>query len=302
MSNIIEFLRQRNNSTFNVDVDLSKHTTYKTGGVCSVFVEPNDIDSLIEIVEYIKMNGNKYFVIGNGSNVILPDGYNNIVVIKLTKICEYEITSDYVYAQAGILVPKLALELAYKGISCLEFVSGVPGTLGGCVFMNAGAYGTEMSDVIMSVEAYDPVSNCVMEIPLEEMEFGYRHSILHHRDWIVLGVKIKYSCAPSEEIVGLINDRRHRRVESQPIGQATAGSVFRNFDDISTWKVIDQCGLRGYRIGDAVVSDIHCNTIVNMGSATSCEVVKLIEEIKRVVYEKTSRELIVEQRIIKWDN
>ncbi len=302
MSNVIRFLKESGNCTVSLDVDLAKHTTYKTGGVCSVFVEPNDLDSLVNIVQYLQVNQIKYFVLGNGSNVILPDGYNDIVIIKLTKFCGYQVHDSYVEAQAGILVPKLALELAYKGISGFEFISGVPGTLGGCVFMNAGAYGTEIKDVLLSAVVYDPDSNEVLELTNQELDFSYRHSILHSNSWIVVSAKFQYEKKPSEEIVRLINDRRHRRVESQPIGQASAGSVFRNFEDKSTWQVIDECGLRGCRIGDAMVSDIHCNTIINVGNATSTEVISLIEKIKEVVYEKTERELVVEQRIVKWDD
>ncbi len=302
MSNIIQFLEENGNCSYSVDVELAKHTTYKTGGICSVFVEPNDLESLVSIVHYLKQNNIKYFVLGNGSNVILPDGYNNIVIIKLTKFCQYSIYDDYIDVQAGILVPKLALELAYKGISGFEFISGVPGTLGGCIFMNAGAYGQEIKDVLKSAVVYDPITNQVKELTNEELKFSYRHSVLHDNSWIVVSAKLVYDKKNSEEIVKLINDRRHRRVKSQPIGQASAGSVFRNFDDIPTWKVIDDCGLRGYRIGDAMVSDIHCNTIVNVGNATSNEVISLIKKVKNTVYEMTGRELIVEQRIVKWDD
>ncbi len=302
MNDFIQFLKNSGNCSYSLDVDLSKHTTYKTGGVCSVFVEPNSLESLINIVEYLTKSNLKYYVLGNGSNVILPDGYNNIVIIKLTKFCDYTVTEKYIEAQAGILVPKLALELAYKGVSSLEFISGVPGTLGGCVFMNAGAYGMEVKDILISAIVYDPKNNCVMELSNNELQFSYRHSILHTNNWIVVSAKLQYEKKPADQIVRLINDRRNRRVESQPIGQASAGSVFRNFEDVSTWKVIEDCGLRGFRIGDAMVSEVHCNMIINIGNATSHEVVSLIEKIKNVVFEKTSRELVVEQRIVKWDD
>ncbi len=201
MNSVIEYIKENSLGSYSVDVDMSRHTTYKIGGTCGLFVEPNSIESVSLLIQFLSKKQVKYFIIGNGSNIILPDGYYNIVVIKLTKICNYKVEDSYVYVEAGILAPKLALELAYKGISGFEFISGVPGTIGGCVYMNAGAYGKETKDVLISVIAYDCNSNKLVELDNAELEFRYRHSIFQKGNFIILAAKFKYELQNSEEIV-----------------------------------------------------------------------------------------------------
>ncbi len=302
VNKFLEYIVNNELATYVEDVEISKHTTYKTGGVFKYFVEPYTVECLQKVVSYLKNNGIKYFVIGNGSNIIMPEGYNEVVVIKLTHLSNYTICDDYIEVDAGILMPKIALELAYLDISCFEFASGIPGTIGGCIYMNAGAYGSEIKDCIISALVYDASTNEIFEVDVADMNLTYRHSIFMSKPWIVLCAKFKYQVGNRDEIVTLINDRRRRRVNTQPVGLACAGSVFRNFDDLPVWKAIDECGLRGYSIGGASISDKHCNMIINNGDATSDDIIKLIEEMKRKVYEKFGRELVLEQKIIKWDD
>ncbi len=302
INSFIKYVNDKKLASVIENVELSKHTTYKSGGVCAALVEPVSILKFEEIIAYLKANDIKYFIIGNGSNIILPEGFHNRVIIKLTHLCNYYVTDKYIYAEAGILVPKLSLELAYKGISGFEFASGIPGTLGGCVFMNAGAYGKEVSDCIISAIIYDCDTCELREISNEEMNLSYRHSVFHDKNWIVLATKLEYERADKNEIIKLINNRRQRRVETQPIGEASAGSVFRNFDDVPVWKVIDECGLRGVCVGDACVSTKHSNMIVNTGNATSDDILELVNKIKHEVYSATGRKLIIEQRVIEWND
>lgn len=301
VEDFVKYVNDKKLASVRESVDISKHTTYKTGGTYSVFVEPGSIMKFQQIINYLEDNQIKYFVIGNGSNIIMPDGDNEQVIVKLTHLCNYYVTDKYLYAEAGVLVPKLALELAYQGISLFEFASGIPGTLGGCIFMNAGAYGKEMSDYIIDAIVYDCDKKVLHEVSCEDMQLSYRHSIFHNKNWIVVAARFSYEQQDKDTIIRLINKRRNRRVETQPIGEASAGSVFRNFEDMPVWQLIDECGLRGACVGDACVSEKHSNMIVNRGSASSNDVLELIELIKNSVKEKTGRDLIVEQRIIKWD-
>lgn len=301
MIDIKKYVESNRIGTIFDDVELSKHTTYKTGGVCSYFVEPSTYENVLKLISFLRENSINFFVIGNGSNIILPDGYHNIVVIKLSNLSDYTVGDGYIEVDAGLLMPKIALELAYENISCFEFASGIPGTLGGCIYMNAGAYGTEIKDVLISATLLNYETNEIFEISVEELNFSYRHSILMEKPWIVLKAKFKYTTVEKEDIVKLINKRRNRRVETQPIGQASAGSVFRNFEKVGAWEMIEKSGLRGYCVGDACISDKHCNMIINIGNATSTNIIDLITYIKKVVFEKTGEELVLEQKIIVWD-
>lgn len=302
INTFIKYINDKKLASIIEDVDMSKHTTYKTGGKCAVLVEPGTILKFQEIINYLEENNIKYFVIGNGSNIILPDGSHDRVIIKLTHLCNYYVTDQYVYAEAGILIPKLTLELAYRGVSVFEFASGIPGTLGGCIFMNAGAYGKEISDYIISAIVYDCEKKILREIKREEMNLSYRHSIFHDKNWVIVAAKFEYERQEKDEIISLINNRRQRRVETQPIGEPSAGSVFRNLDDAPVWKLIDDCGLRGKCIGDACVSEKHSNMIVNTGNASSEDILSLIALVKEEVYKKFGRELVIEQRIIEWND
>ncbi len=301
MNDVKNFIEDASYGAVVENIDISRHTTYKTGGVFSLLVEPNDVESLAAIIKYLNDNSVEYFIIGNGSNVIMPDNYNNVVIVKLTNICSYVVEKDYVTIEAGTLMPKVALELAYKGVSGFEFCSGIPGTIGGGIYMNAGAYGKEIKDCIVSALVYDIKERKLKELSVEDMNFSYRHSIFMEDNYVIISAKFKYEIGNIDEIVSLINDRRRRRVETQPVGEASAGSVFRNPDDMPVWKLIEDCGLRGHRIGDAVISDKHCNMIVNDGSATSSDIINLISEIQSKVFDETGRELVLEQKIIKWD-
>ncbi len=302
ISTFIKYINDKKLASIIENVDMSKHTTYKTGGNCAVLVEPSSILKFQEIVNYLEDSSIKYFVIGNGSNIILPDGNHDLVIIKLTHLCNYYVTDEYVYAEAGILIPKLTLELAYRGVSVFEFASGIPGTLGGCIFMNAGAYGKEISDYIISAIVYDCDSKILREIKCEEMDLQYRHSIFHEKNWVIVAAKFEYENQEKDEIIKLINNRRQRRVETQPIGEASAGSVFRNLEDTPVWKLIDECNLRGKCIGDACVSEKHSNMIVNKGNASSKDILSLIDLIKNEVYKKFGKDLVIEQRIIEWND
>ncbi len=302
MKEIVKYIEKQGIGEYEENYPVSKKTTYKTGGNVSLFVEPKDTESLKNLMKKIKKSKYKYFVIGNGSNIIFPDGENDVVVIKLNKLTSFDVGLNSITVEAGAMMPKLAHDTALLGISCFEFASGIPGTIGGCVYMNAGAYGEEFKDHLLSVGVLNLENFEFEDIDVENLKMEYRKSILQDEDhYIVVNATFKFEESNPNHVLDVIKSRRERRSETQPVSKACAGSVFKNFDDMPAWKVIEDCGLRGYMIGGAKVSEKHCNMIINENEATSTDIINLINHIKLVVKEKTGRNMQVEQLIIDWN-
>ena len=286
-----------------LDAPLSKHTTYKIGGIAKYLIYPKSELSLIRIVEVCKEQKLPYKVFGKGSNLLCSDSYYEGVVICLDRYFnDFNFEEDGTcIAQAGVSLILLSNSAMKQSLSGLEFASGIPATLGGAVVMNAGAYRSDMSSIVKRV--YVLRDNECVWIEKDELDYGYRHSLfLKHLDWIVLGVELKLSNGDQKEIRDLIDSRRQRRKESQPLEKPSAGSVFRNPSEYQAWELIDKCGLRGKCIGGAKVSEKHANFIINEGGATAKDIEQLVLFVQNTVYEKYGVHLKMEVEKFNWND
>ena len=280
------------------DVSLKHYNTYKLDVLVSYLVFVNSKEELIKLVKFLKETKEKFLVLGNGSNVIFKNKVYDGVIIKLDKLNKYIIKDDRIEAEAGCSLIKLATSTALIGLSGLEFASGIPGEIGASVAMNAGAYTHSLSEVVESVEVLTP-DNEIVTMTNSECTFGYRESFFkHNHNYIIISCKCNLTVGEKKEILELISNRRIRRIKSQPLKYPSAGSVFRNPEGMYAGKLIEDCGLKGYKLGGAMVSLKHANFIVNFKNATGQDIVDLINKIRRLVKEKYNVELVLEQIII----
>lgn len=302
MEAVIKELESANVGKIIKNVPLSKYTTYKTGGVAKAFVYPKNIKDLIKTLKILKSNSVKYKVLGNGSNVLFSDRIYNGIIIKLDELNDVSFFGkDKVKVGAGYSLMKLALLTAKKGFTGLEFASGIPGTVGGAVFMNAGAYKSDMGYVVSQATVLTPDFK-VISLENKELDFHYRTSFLKkHPDYICLEATIKLVKGDKAKIEEVIRERRKRRIASQPLEYPSAGSVFRNPDSNFAGKLIEDVGLKGKRIGGAMVSDKHANFIVNYNHATSSEIKSLIDEVHDKVKDRYGVDLKIEQELVNWE-
>lgn len=282
------------------NVSFKTLTTYKTGGVCKYLISPFEVLALIELLKVLKENNIKFKIFGNGSNILASDKVYDGVIIRLDKFNKVKVDGDIVYAEAFVNLISLSLTCLNNNLTGFEWASGIPGTVGGACYMNAGAYLKSVSDVLISVTVLDENYN-VLEIPLKDLEFGYRKSNLMDKGYIILGAKFKLSKGNYDDILNLITERRERRYKSQPLNYPSAGSVFRNPDGDYAGRLIEECNLKGYIKGGAKISDMHANFIVNYNNATSSDVKDLIELAKLKVHEKFNIDLKCEQELFNWE-
>jgi len=279
------------------DALIKDYTTYKLAGKINKVVYPKDIASLIELIKYLKKENIKYMVIGNGSNLIFTKDYDG-VIIKLDNFNEIEINDNIITVGAGYNLIKLAMKTAKLGLSGLEFASGIPATIGGAIYMNAGAYKREMADVVSEVLIIDD-KLVLKKLMKKDLKFSYRSSIFKEKNYICISAILKLSHGNKKEILDVINKRKKRRLDTQPLDYPSAGSVFRNPLDDYAGRLIEDAGLKGFSIGDAFVSKKHANFIINKGTAKGEDVKKLIMFVKKEIKEKYDIELLVEQEIIE---
>lgn len=277
--------------------NLKNYNTYKLECICSYVVFPNTIEELSKIINILKEYKSKWFVLGNGSNVILPSHYDG-VVIKLSNFNKCTIDENNIYVESGYMLNKLAQELSNKGYTGIEWATGIPGTIGGSICGNAGAYKSSMSDIIKDVTILD--NDKVITLSNQELEFNYRTSILKNKkDLIVLSCNINLKKGNIDEIKKNIEERTLKRIETQPLEYPSCGSVFRNPEGMSSGKLIDDIGLKGYQMGGAKISEKHANFIINYNNATSEDIIKLIDLIKDKIKKNYNIDLVLEQEIIK---
>lgn len=294
---MIENIKNMNIGLVYENIDLKKYTTYKVGGTGKLLVIPDTIEKLVELLNYLKENNIKYKIIGNGSNLIFINDYNG-VLIKLDKLNNVQINDKEVTAEAGASLIGLALKVSRMGLKGMEFATGIPGTIGGAVYMNAGAYKEDMASIIKKVKLLDENDN-IIELNKEELEFGYRKSILQSKKYVCLEATLLLDYGDIDEIMALIEKRKQKRIETQPLEYPSAGSVFRNPENGFAWQLIDDIGYKGKRIGDAMVSEKHANFIINVGNADGSDIKELIDEIKNKVKDKYNIDLKVEQEIVE---
>lgn len=281
------------------NICMSNYTSYKTGGIAKYLVYPNTIESLIELIKYIKNNNIKYFVLGNGTNIIFTDDFYDGVVINLKKLNNLLVNKNIICVSSGYSLQKLVGITVEKNLSGLEFAAGIPGTVGGAIYMNAGAYGSAMADIIDEVTYLE--NDEIKTKKREELEFGYRESCFkNNKNIIILSTKIKLKPSNKKEIQDTIKEYTEKRIKTQPLEYPTAGSVFKNPDNISAGALIEhKLNLKGHNVNDAYISTKHANFIINKGNAKSEDIIRLIKEIQREALEKEGINLELEQEIIK---
>jgi len=280
------------------NVSLKQLTTYKLEGTSKYVVYPNDTKELIKIIKELKEQNKKYKIIGGGSNLIFKGNYDGYL-IKLDKLDSLKIDENKITVGAGYSTIRLAYKVSKLGLSGLEFATGIPGTIGGAIFNNAGAYGSDMGYIVESIKVLTPDLE-IKTMYNKELDFHYRTSFLKkNKDYICLEATIILKNGNKENIMEIIEDRKQRRMMSQPLEYPSAGSVFRNPPDDSAWRLIEGIGYKGKNIGGAKVSEKHANFIINYNNASGEDIIKLINEIKEQVKEKYNVELILEQEIVE---
>lgn len=288
------------NCVVRYDEPLKNHTTFKIGGNCIALVEPREISDIVETIKICRENSIKFFIIGNGSNLLVPDeGYNGVIIKLKSEFSTIEVEGDYLIVNSGAKLSEVYTVAYENSLTGFEFASGIPGTIGGAIYMNAGAYGGEMKDIVESVQVLDLDNFELRELKNEELEFSYRKSIIQRKNYIVTTIKLKLQKGNKEEINAVYEDLRERRNSKQPLNFGSAGSTFKRPEGHFASKLIEDAGLKGYHINDAWVSEKHSGFVVNKGNASYKEVMELIEYVQKVVFEKFGVKLETEVRILK---
>ena len=275
---------------------MSRHTTFKIGGAADVFAMPQTEKDVLFAVSLCRENGVPFYIVGNGSNLLVRDkGFRGVIIRPDLK--ELSIDGNKITAGAGTMLGAVARLAADNSLTGLEFASGIPGTTGGGVCMNAGAYGGELKDVIETVEILTREGE-IKTISCAEAEFGYRTSGIMKTGAIVLETVFALEKGNKDDILDKMNTLNSQRREKQPLEYPSAGSTFKRPEGYFAGKLIDDCGLRGFSVGDAQVSEKHCGFVVNKGNATAKDVLELMEKVSEKVYEKFGVKLEPEVRVI----
>ncbi|MBE5840642.1 MAG: UDP-N-acetylmuramate dehydrogenase [Butyrivibrio sp.] len=274
-----------------INEPMSRHTTFRTGGPACLFLRPENQEQLKKVMDLVRRLGIEYFVLGNGSNLLVSDeGYDG-VIISLSNFNKVELKgSNQIYVEAGAMNSAVASFTRDNSLTGYEFAAGIPGTIGGAMIMNAGAYGGEMAQVVTEVTVLSPEGE-IMVLDNNTMEFGYRTSAIKNKGFIVLSVLLTLKRGKEEEITAQMKELAEKRRDKQPLEYPSAGSTFKRPEGYFAGKLIEDAGLRGFSVGDAQVSEKHCGFVVNKGSATSTDIYNLIKEVQKIVYEKANVKL-----------
>ncbi len=265
------------------DEPMEKHTTFRVGGAAQVLIQVTDEQQLQELISYFGKVSQEYFILGKGSNLLVSDlGYDGVVLDMSKYFTQVRVEGNCIIAQAGASLPQVAVLAANHGLSGLEFAAGIPGTIGGAVVMNAGAYDGEMKQVVKSVTVLNQDGE-EMELDNQTMEFGYRSSIIKNRPFLVKEVVFELCPGDKEAILAKGAEFNQRRREKQPLEYPSAGSTFKRPEGYFAGKLIMDAGLRGYRIGGAQVSEKHCGFVINVGNATAADIYDLMDEVSEKV-------------------
>ena len=280
---------------------MSAHTTFRIGGPADYFVEPGSESVLKELLLLCRETETPFFILGNGSNLLVSDeGYRGVMIslrgfdeISFREGESTEAGKTIMTAGCGVLLSKAAMQAAERGLTGFEFAGGIPGTLGGAVTMNAGAYGGEIRDVILSARVMTKAGD-VRELSAEELDLSYRHSIIQEKDLIVLSADFAFAHGDEEQIKEQMRQLNTQRREKQPLEYGSAGSTFKRPEGYFAGKLIQDAGLKGYRSGDVMVSGKHSGFVVNVGKGTCGDAMRVIEHVQRTVYEQFGVELELE--------
>lgn len=280
------------------DISLKKYNTYRLDVKCGYLIYPSNTKELIDLLKYLKESNISYFILGGGSNIILAKPYFD-VVIKLDKLNNIEIKDNIVTAEAGVSLIYLANLCMNNNLNGLAFAGGIPGMVGASTAMNAGAYKEDMASIVKEVKVVTPELE-VITLTNKDLNYSYRNSFLkEHKDYICTEVTLEMSYLDKDKIKETMTSRKKRRIDTQPLDKPSAGSVFRNPEGLSAGKLIEDAGLKGYKIGGAEISTKHANFIVNTGDATYEDILELIDYTKKKIKEKYNIDLILEQEIIR---
>ena len=289
-----------NDGDIKENVSLKTLTTLKVGGISKYVFYPKDVTSLKKALTLFKENNINYKIFGNGSNIIPSDKIYDGVIIKLSSLNNLKTNDEVIEVEAGYSLMKLAKEVIKLGLSGLEWANGIPGTIGGAVYMNAGAYKQDMSFVLEKITALDENMN-IVTLNKDELDFSYRHSRLMEENLICLSATLKLEKKDISLIEEVVNKRKEKRMETQPLEYPSAGSVFRNpFNDFAG-RLVEECNLKGKQLGGAMISLKHANFIINKDNATGKDVLDLINLAKKEVKEKFNIELKQEQELFNFD-
>ena len=296
-----ELLNILDEESVKVDEPMKKHISFRVGGPADFLVKPKTKDELSKVIKFAKTKDIPLLVIGNGSNLLVKDGGIRGIVIELSdNFNNYEIDGNIIKAQSGALLAIIGRNAMKNSLTGFEFAAGIPGTLGGALAMNAGAYGGEMKQVVKTVRLMDRDGN-IFELSNEEMKFEYRRSLLTTKDYIVLSAVIELQPGNVEEIKEIMADYSNRRSTKQPLNFPSAGSTFKRPEGHFAAKLIDDCGLRGLNLRGAQVSDKHCGFVINSGGATAKDILDLMFIVKSTVNAKFGIMLEEEVKILGED-
>ena len=274
-----------------VDEPMSRHTTFRVGGPADFFVTPKTKEDVRDVIRVCKEAGMPYYIIGNGSNLLVSDaGYRGVIVQIYKEMNEVKVEGDLVKAQAGALLSGIAAKALGAELSGFEFASGIPGTIGGACVMNAGAYGGEMKDVLESVTVLTGEGK-IIELGRNELELGYRTSVIAKKGYIVLGAVLKLERGDGEKIKTYMDELKEKRVTKQPLEYPSAGSTFKRPEGYFAGKLIEDAGLRGFQVGGAQVSEKHCGFVINRDHATAADIMELMRQVQIRVKESSGVDL-----------
>ncbi len=274
-----------------VDEPMCKHTTFRVGGPADYYVAPQTIEEIASVITLCKENKTPYYIIGNGSNLLVSDqGYRGVIIQiykNMSRIC---IEEDQIHAEAGALLSQIAAEALKAELTGFEFASGIPGTLGGACAMNAGAYGGEMKQVLVSATVLTQDGELLV-LDNEALELGYRTSVIAKKDYIVLGAVLQLAQGDAGQIRETMNDLKEKRTSKQPLEYPSAGSTFKRPEGYFAGKLIEDAGLRGFQVGGAQVSEKHCGFVINRRNATAADIVELMRQVEARVMEDSGVKL-----------
>lgn len=281
------------------DEPMKSHTTFRVGGPADYFVTPQTAEEVAKVIEACTQEKVPYYIVGNGSNLLVSDkGYEGVIIQIYKQMNQVKVEGAQIHAQAGALLSMIAKRALDAELTGFEFAAGIPGTLGGACVMNAGAYGGEMKDVLKSVTVLTDKGE-VKTLAKEELELGYRTSVIAKKGYIVLEAVLELQKGEKENIQAVMDDLKERRVTKQPLEYPSAGSTFKRPEGSYASLLIDQCGLKGLSVGDAQVSLKHSGFIINKGNASCRDVLELAEKVSKIVKDKTGYNLELEPVVLR---
>ncbi len=269
-----------------VDEPMKRHTTFRIGGPADFFLLPSTVDEVRGILEICREEELPYFILGNGSNLLVSDkGYRGVIIQLYRNFSNISVEGNEICASSGALLSQIAAAARNASLTGFEFAGGIPGTLGGAVFMNAGAYGGELKDVLKEAVVMTEQGE-ILTLPVEKLDMGYRTSRIKKAGYLVLEARLVLEQGDMDKIRDITKDLTEKRVSKQPLEYPSAGSTFKRPEGYFAGKLIMDAGLRGYRVGDAQVSEKHCGFVINKGNATAADVLTLIENVREKVQEQ----------------